>query len=99
MPAPPRQMSSLSKRSDTSGVLGLVDDDQVELPADFPAKIHHNVARPLNVDGTLHHRHEPFSERHEIGRDVGILVAERTGMNARHPEPGGLVEPYHLVAH
>src|SRR5205823_636977 len=46
-----------------------------------------DVAGGLDVDRPVHHRHQLLSERHEIGRDVGILVAVRPRMHAGNEEP------------
>ena len=47
-----------------------------------------DVARGLDVHGPFDHRHELLAQRHQVGRDVGILVAQRSRVDAGDEEPG-----------
>ena len=44
------------------------------------------------LTGRLHHRHQPLAQRHERGRDVRIVLAERPRVDAGNEEAGRLEE-------
>src|SRR6266513_4669518 len=85
-------------RSGTSFRLGLVDEHEVGLADELAPEIEDNVPRRLDIHGTVHHRHEPLAQRHEIRRDVGINVAPWSRMNAGYPESSDSEEADDLIA-
>ena len=56
------------------------------------AKLHHDVARGLDVHRPSDHRHQPLAQRHQVRRDIRIVVAQRTRVHAGHEEAGRVEE-------
>src|SRR5512139_1946853 len=70
----------------------LLDQREIRLADQFSTEIDDGVARALDVDRAADQVHEAGAQGHEIGGDVGILVAERARMNAGDEEAGQLEE-------
>ena len=63
------------------------------------AKLDHDLPRRLDVDRPLHHVHQLLSQRHQVGRDVGIVVAQRPRVDAGDEVAARLEERQRAVAH
>src|SRR5688572_6781972 len=75
-PRPPNR--TLYERILRTLLLRLFEEHQIRLAQHAAPQMHDRVARRLNVHGASDHRHQLFAERCQCGRDVGIVVADRT---------------------
>src|SRR2546428_11700286 len=69
-----------------SRLVRLPAEYQIRLIEEIAANLYDNVPRGLDVDGTPDHGHQLLAQRHQVGRDVGVVLADGSRMNARHEE-------------
>ena len=64
----------------------ILPEELRRLPEEFTPEVHDEVARGLNVDGSLDHPDELLAQRDELRRDVGVFVRQRLGVDAGQVE-------------
>ena len=66
--------------------VGFPNEGQIRLAEQVAAEKHHDVTGDLNVYRATHHRDQARPKRHQRGRDVRVVVAERLAVDAWHEE-------------
>src|SRR5439155_5586616 len=77
-----RRAGCCTSEDERSRLVRFPAEYQIRLIEESASKLYDNVPRGLDVHGTLHHGHQSRAERNQVWRDVGILVADRSRMDA-----------------